>query len=128
MKLSTRYGLVGLGGLALLTGGHWMREVSSDWAPAVIYILGVLPNIAAAIAIPFVFMGIFADQRKNASLRSIRNWFFASAFVSCAGLFGWEFIQRTGNRLVFDIYDLIATVFGSVLSLVIFAAITKRPQ
>ena len=128
MKLSTRYGLVGLGGLALLTGGHWIREVSSDGAPAVIYILGVLPNIAAAIAIPFVFMGIFTDQRKNASLRSIRNWFFASVFVSCAGLFGWEFIQRIGNRLVFDIDDLIATVLGSFLSLVIFAAITKKPQ
>ena len=128
MKLSTRYGLVGLGGLALLTGGHWMREVSSDGAPVVIYILGVLPNVAAAIAIPFVFMGIFADQRKNASLRSIRNWFFVSVLVSCAGLFAWELIQRTSDRLVFDIDDLIATLFGSVLSLGIFAAITKKPQ
>lgn len=128
MKLSTRYGLVGLGGLALLTGGHWMREGSSDGAPALMYILGVLPNIAAAIAIPFVFMGIFTDQKKDASLRSIRNWFFASVFISCAGLFCWGFIQRTGDRLVFDIDDLIATVLGSFLSLVIFAAITKKPQ
>ena len=128
MKLSTRYGLVGLGGLTLLTVGHWVREVSSNGAPASIYILGVLPNIAAAIAIPFVFMGIFADQRKDASLRSIRNWFFASVFVSCAGLFGWEFIQRTGDRLVFDTDDLIATLIGSVLSLGIFATITKKPQ
>lgn len=128
MKLSTRYGLVGLGGLTLLTVGHWVREVSSNGAPALIYILGVLPNIVAAIAIPFVFMGIFADERKDASLRSIRNWFFASVFVSCAGMFGWEFIQRTGHQLVFDTDDLIATVLGSFLSLVIFAAITKRPQ
>ena len=128
MKLSTRYGLVGLGGLELLTGGHWIREISSDEAPALVYILGVLPNVAAAIAIPFVFMGAFSDQKKDASLRSLRNWFFASLVVSCAGLFGWEFIQRTSDRLVFDIDDLVATVFGSFLSLVIFAAITKRPQ
>ena len=105
-----------------------MRELSSDGAPALVYILGVMPNIAAAIAIPFVFMGIFADQRKDASLRSIRNWFFAAVLVSCTGLFGWESIQQTSNRLVFDIDDLIATFFGSVLSLGIFAAITKRPQ
>lgn len=127
MTLSTRYGLVGLGGLALLTGGHWVREVSSDGALALVYILGVLPNIAAAIAIPFVFMGIFADQQKDASVRSIRNWFFASVFVSCASLFAWEFIQLGGDRLVFDTDDLIASLFGSVISLGIFAAVTKRP-
>ena len=127
MKLSTRYGLVGLSALAVLTGGHWLREVTPAGAPALLYILGVLPNIAAAIAIPFVFMGIFADQKKDASLRSVRNWFFASVLVSCAGLSGWEFIQRTGDRLVFDTDDLIATLFGSFLSIVIFAAITKRP-
>ena len=49
MKLSTRYGLVGLGALALLSVGHWIRGLSGDWPPVLAYVLGVLPNTAAAL-------------------------------------------------------------------------------
>ena len=42
MKLSTRYGLVGLGALALLSVSHWIRGLSGDWSPVLAYLLGVL--------------------------------------------------------------------------------------
>ena len=128
MKLSTRYGLVGLGALALSSIGHWIRGLSGDWSPALAYFFGVLPNTAAAIAIPFVFMGILADQRKDAPLSVIRNWFFGSVIASCVGLLGWELLQQRSDRLVFDLNDIGATIVGSAIAIAVFAAVTKRAK
>ena len=128
MKLSTRYGLVGLGALALLSVSHWIRGLSGDWSPVLAYLLGVLPNLAAAIAIPFVFMGILADQKKDAPLSVIRNWFFGSVIASFVGLLGWELIQQRSDRLVFDLNDIGATIVGSTIAIPVFAAVTKRAK
>ena len=128
MKLSTRYGLVGLGALALLSVGHWIRGLSGDWSPALAYVLGVLPNFAAAIAIPFVFTGILADQKKDAPLSVIRNWFFGSVITSFVGLLGWELLQQRSDRLVFDLNDIGATIVGSAIAIAVFAAVTKRAR
>lgn len=124
MKQSTRFGLVGIAALALLSGIHWLRGLSGVWGQTASYFLGVMPNVAAAIAIPFVFMGIVADQKKDQSLSNLRRWFYVSAVLSCCGLLGWEFIQRTSDRLIFDMNDLGATVVGSLLAYAIFLAVT----
>ena len=108
--------------------GHWIRGLSGDWSPALAYVLGVLPNTAAAIAIPFVFMGILADQKKDAPLSVIRNWFFGSVIASFVGLLGWELIQQRSDRLVFDLNDIGATIVGSAIALAVFAAVTKRAK
>lgn len=127
MKLSTRYGLVGLGALALLSAGHWIRGLSGDWSPTIAFVLGVLPNMAAAIAIPFVFMGILADQ-KDVPLSVIRNWFLGSVIASCVGALGWELIQQRSDRLVFDLSDIGATIVGSAIAIAVFATVTKRAR
>ena len=123
-KQSTRYGLVGIAALALLSCVHWIRGLSGELVPAVAYLVGVLPNVVAAIAIPFVFMGIIADQKKDAPPTTIQRWFYASVITSCFGLLGWELIQRTSDRLIFDFNDLLATVVGSMIACAIFLAIT----
>lgn len=58
LKLSTRYGLVGIGALALLSGVHWLREQQMRLEPISEYLMGVTPNFAASIAINFVLMSI----------------------------------------------------------------------
>ena len=128
MKLSTRYGVVGLAALALLSIGHWVRGLSGEWEPALAFFLGVLPNVAAAIAIPFIFMGVLADQKKDAPLSVIRNWFFGSVIVSFVSLLGWELIQQKSDRLVFDLNDIGATIVGSAIAIAVFAAVTKRAK
>ena len=128
LKLSTRYGLTGIGALALLSVVHWMRGLSNEWIPTVSYLLGVAPNILAAIAIPFVFMSIVADHKKDASPTSLRRWTFASLGMSLVGLIGWEFIQRTSDKLIFDVNDLGATLVGATLACAIFYVITPTRQ
>lgn len=128
MKLSTRYGLVGICSLALLTLVHWVRAQPKDWPAEFGYMLGVLPNALAAIAIPFVLMGIVADQKQALTRSKIRFSFYASVALSCAGLIVWEFIQRSSDRLIFDTDDLLATLFGSLFSIAVFMLITARQQ
>ena len=50
MKLLTRYGLVGIGALGALSLVHWGRTLQYEAPEIVLYLLGVLPNVAAAIA------------------------------------------------------------------------------
>ena len=73
-------------------------------------------------------MGILADQKKDAPLSVIRNWFFGSVIASFVGLFGWELIQQRSDRLVFDVSDIGATIVGSAIAIAVFAAVTKRAK
>lgn len=79
MKAPTRYGLVGIGALSLLSSVHWLRGIGSKRSAASDYLLGVTPNFAAAIAICYVLLSIWADQRPAASFSlAVR------AFLICA--------------------------------------------
>lgn len=124
MKRSTRYGLAGIGALALLSLVHWLRghPVSGDPIPT--YLLGIIPNLAAAIAITFVLLSIWADQNKEASHAAARRWFVIFAMVSAFGLLVWEFVQRTSSRFVFDPHDVGATLIGIGIAFLIFLAIS----
>jgi hypothetical protein len=58
VKPSTRYGVVGISALGLLSLVHWGRRSQYDGPEIVMYLMGVMPNVAAAIAIPFVLLSI----------------------------------------------------------------------
>lgn len=128
MKLSTRYALVGIGALALLSTVHWLRETHSAWPPIGSFLIGVMPNVAAAIAMPFVFIGIWADQRPNAAPATLWRWFLAALIISFAGLIAWELLQLGPKGLVFDVNDLAATLVGTIIALAFFRGMTPRPD
>lgn len=110
MKRSTAYGVIGIGALAVQTIVHnWGDRGGIDRAVGA-YLLGVLPNFAAAIAITFVLLSIWSDQRGAGA--PDRRPFLLCLAVSGVGLIGWEFIQTSSNRLVFDPHDIAATVAG----------------
>ncbi len=126
MKLSTRYGLAGIGALAVLSLVHWARKLHYDGPAIIDYMIGVLPNVAAAIAIPFVLLGIWADQRPNATYAVARRSFIVVALVAGIGLIGWEFIQRSSRTLVFDLHDIGATFVGLLVGWILFTVLTPR--
>lgn len=112
MKLSTRYGLAGLGGLALLTLVQWARQEHLQHGAVLTYLIGVGPNFAAAIAITFVLLGAWSEQRPGADGARQRLRFYLSAAISGAGLLGWEAVQMLSRNLVFDWQDVLATLAG----------------
>lgn len=88
------------------------------------FLLGVLPNFAAAIAIAFVLSSIWCDQHRDAAPASVRRCFALCALISCVGLIGWEFLQIRSGKLVFDWNDLVATVAGLAAAFVLFQVVT----
>lgn len=126
MQLSTRYGLVGIGALALLTTVHQLRKMKRLSLPAGDYLLGTLPNFAAAIAITFVLLSIWADQHREAALASTKRPFVMCASISALGLIAWEAFQTTSSRFVFDVNDIGATIIGVVASGLLFRVTAPR--
>lgn len=126
MEPQTRYGLLGIGALALLSCVHWVREQQLVLQPVSGYLLGVTPNFAAAIAINFVLMSIWADRTRNANFAVARYWFFVCAAVSALGLLSWELFQKTSKRLVFDVHDMLATLVGIATAILLFYLVTPR--
>lgn len=127
MRLSTRYGLAGIAALALLSLGHWLRGPGGRQPPpAGEYLIGILPNFAAAIAIAFVLLSIWADQNREATRSGAKRSFLLCASISALGLFGWEFVQKSSGRFVFDPHDLGATLVGIGVAGLSFHALTPR--
>jgi hypothetical protein len=126
MKLPTRYGIAGIGALAALSVIHWLREIEFPRNAVSSYLLGVLPNLCAAVAITFVVLSIWADQQKLFEYPKAKRWFWIAASIAGVGLIGWELAQLTMSSFVFDINDMGATFAGLVLSSAVFHLVTPR--
>jgi len=126
VRLSTRYGLVCIGALSLLSLVHCLRDITAGRQFAADYLLGVTPNFAAAIAITFVVLSIWADQKPDATPTAATRAFVFCALISGLGLLGWEFLQKTSNRFVFDPHDVGATMIGIGMAIVLFHKLTLR--
>lgn len=128
MRLSTRYGLTGIGALALLAAVHQVRGMGLPPQPSLDYLVGVLPNFAAAIAITFVLLSIWGDQNPNADFAAAKRPFILCASISGLGLIAWELFQKTSNRLVFDPHDVGATVVGIGVTIIVFYVLKPRQR
>jgi glycopeptide antibiotics resistance protein len=112
--------MTGMGGLAALSATHWMRENISDPAPILAFALGVLPNLAAAFAMPLILASFVPlISRMPIMVRSRRTYLWLLLFTMF-GLCGWELVQTRSDRFVFDVYDILATGLGSFLAYLAF--------
>jgi len=126
MRLSTRYGLTGIGALGLLAAVHQLRGMERSPHPTSDYLIGVLPNFAAAVAITFVLLSIWSDQNPEAGFASAKRPFLLCASVSGLGLLAWELFQKTSSRLVFDPNDVGATFVGVGVASILFFILRPR--
>ena len=126
MRPSTRYGLVGIGALTLLSLVDEIRDRQVQLDSIGAYLIGVAPNFSAAIAIIFVMLSAWADRNRSADFSDTRNAFLVCAAISGLGLIGWELVQKTSERFVFDIHDIFATLVGVGVSMLLLYKIAPR--
>jgi len=112
--------------LAALSLVHWGRTLQCEAPEIVYYLMGVFPNVAAAIAIPFVLLSIWVDQKPAATYQAARRSFVVLTLVAGVGLIAWEFIQQSSRSLRFDYHDIAATIFGLVVAWLLFFLLTPR--
>ncbi len=129
MKPAIRFGLVDIFALSLLSLGHWARENVQVRSAGIRYGLGVLPNFAAAVVIPFVMMSAWADRDESRNIvpNHAKRFRLCAAFAF-AGLVVWEFVQLSGSRLVFDTDDLVATAAGTAMAFLAFRLVKPKPE
>jgi hypothetical protein len=115
-----RLAATGIIGLAALSATHWLRENVSDSGPVLAFALGVMPNLAAAFAMPLI-LASFTPRTSRTPITEVSRlayiWVLSSTTL---GLCGWELIQTRSERFVFDVFDILATVFGSILAYIAF--------
>lgn len=114
--ISQRLALTGMGGLAALTGTQWLREHVRDPAPAMGFALGVMPNLAAAFAMPLVLASFFPSIARVPITTRARRWYVRLLGFTLLGLCGWEVVQTRSEQFVFDVKDLVATACGSLFA------------
>ena len=118
--LPQRLSITGMAGLAALSATHWMRDNVLDPSPALAFVLGVLPNLAAAFAMPLILASLVLLSWHTPDTAKIRRTCVWVLLFTASGLCGWEFVQARSNRFVFDTNDLVATGLGSLLAYLAF--------
>ena len=115
---------MGIGALGALSLVHWGRKLQYGGPGMADYLMGTLPNVAAAIAIPFVLLSIWADQKPAATYLAARQRFVVLALFAALGLIAWEFVQQSSRTLVFDLHDIGATILGIAVGWLLFILLT----
>ena len=126
LNLPSRLSAIGLIGLAALSATHWLRDTLSAPGPFQSFTLGVMPNMAAAFAMPLILASFTTHTSSTQTATSSRLRFLGILMFTTLGLCGWEFVQTRSNRFVFDVYDLLATVLGSALAYLAFCWNARR--
>ncbi len=118
--------------IVLCIGGLFLHEIIDvfirpnygkglGWIP---FFFGVIPNfLAAGFIFPFGGLTIRDHYTNNDQKRDPANlsiWFWTSLFGSQLGLILWELVQRSGGNLIYDPFDVLATILGGMSAILIF--------
>ncbi|MDP2283284.1 MAG: hypothetical protein Q8L06_04030 [Pseudohongiella sp.] len=120
-----RLSVTGMIGLALLTGTHCLRENISEQNAVLALVLGSMPNLSAAFAMPLIFASFYRSQSQaQITHRTDRSFIWIMLFTTL-GLLIWELMQSSNERFVFDVNDIIATGLGAWIAYIAYVLLTK---
>jgi len=110
-----------LASLACLTAVDMIRDYTAFGR---LLVIGVAPNFFGFFALIFAWMAVrFPKKNKEYSERPsalfLRGW-----VIVALGPVAWEFVQLRGS-LVFDVYDIWATVIGAVAAAFVYSLVTR---
>ena len=89
-----------------------LRPLPPETGPITTFVVGVLPNFGAGLALPFF---LFVSLQQLSLARAPRPLFRAfghAAAVTFFFLLAWEGLQQLVWGYRFDVYDVLATDFG----------------
>lgn len=104
-----------LAGMALVIAARLLRPLPETAGPALILVVGSLPNFGAGLGLPFVFAAIprVLPQARPAAGRPPFGLFCIGAF---AALVLWEYAQLACWGMRVDPCDLAASGLGAALA------------
>jgi hypothetical protein len=110
--------------MAAILATHVLRAHSRDFHPAVRWILGVMPNFAAAFSLPFfsVVLKVFWPESRLSRMNPDRLFAFSVAGVFLLLLL-WEAVQFLMWHYPFDTDDILASGAGVLLSSTAYLAL-----
>ena len=112
--------------LAALILVQWIRPGFAASPALVRHVVGALPNLAAAIGVPFLLTGLWAIRHPDATAEHARRCFARHTLLTVVGLVAWEFLQQYNRLLVFDPLDMAAALAGWGLAWLAFMALSAR--
>lgn len=126
LEVPQRLSILGIAGLAALSATHWLRGNVHDPAPALSFVLGCMPNLAAAFAMPLILATFTARTSKAPITQASRRAYLGILAFTTLGLLGWELVQTRSSNFVFDLNDVIATGVGAALAFVAYSVLVRR--
>lgn len=116
-RIITIYSFCILVGIALVMfvklGRSHIDFVRQNW------IFGILPNFGAGFEFPFLLINLGLFAKKSDIIKRLSCWFYIFTAASCLGLILWEYLQFAFWDYPIDPYDILATIVGAVLAVIV---------
>jgi len=130
MNIKSEYYWFGIFAICFIIFQYLSSEVRPNYGgenPLIVYLLGISPNLFPGIGIPALFILFIRTFTKpnNTTIWFGEYKFITAVILSTAGLVLWEFIQLTG-KLVFDWHDVLWTLIGAIIFLLIWSVTPRK--
>ena len=117
-----------LGAMGIVLAVRIVRPHAGNLSAPLRFLIGTLPNAAAAIGLPFLAVSVRRPDRERSAPRAVTlGGFAAAAALVFAVLSVWELVQFGVWRIRFDPFDVAATGVGALAAIVVHWVVCRRP-
>jgi len=106
-------------GFSMIFIARMLRPLPADAHPIIVFIVGVMPNFGAGLAIPF-FILVLNDAFFKKQLWQPAMQFNVICLFTLLGLAAWELAHTLAWGVPFDWFDMLATIAGIACAYIAF--------